>query len=266
VSVTSQLATLAVNVSGTDSPTAGYFWGNASLDSQTLHWTHFGETGEIGYFAVVPTITSEHLDPEAWWNSSYTDEVLTYYTFGEVWIALPAYPNNETEVQYINCELYNASATYDVVFTNHVGVIQNISKEFLDRINPYEIWSVTSPEDYSPLDSLGGSAALFKEVAALLIGTVSSADNPILPLQQDALLGTFQSGTNMLTTILALVSQVNEMSKEVFASTGRDAAYFDLDTVRNVSFSDAVEELALNASLSILSQRSFWYASRFFSC
>jgi hypothetical protein len=93
-------------------------------------------SGEIGCFAVVPyyDLADETVIP--WWNSSQAGTFPVDDMPGQIWIAIANYPNNEMQMQFINCELYIASLSFRAIFANNVGSITNVEKQWLNPVNP----------------------------------------------------------------------------------------------------------------------------------
>jgi hypothetical protein len=233
------------------------------IDNETFHWyinMVDGEneaSGDIGYFAAVPYYydsRNETLDAAIpWWNSSQTGSLPTDNLPGQIWIAIATYPNNQTLMEFINCELYNVSLSFSVIFSNQVGSITNVDQQWINTVNPaYPFLEV------SELSIVTNSyAAFFQDICSYLIGTVA--------WYNDTLDTHFQTAGQVLNTNLALVSQFHDMGQRIAAAANVSSQDSGSQGVRNISFSEEIEEFALNSSLSILNDPTLGYAKSHFA-
>jgi hypothetical protein len=252
----SQILEMIAKVGGIESPTLATGIPLKDLNNKTLSWSSGGKSGEIGYFATVPfhppKPNSSTKHPKAkssllpWLNSlpigNDTTNVKLHpgATLGQIWIAIANFSHGQTQMQFLNCQLYNTSLAFTVNFTNNVGAFTNIEKHWLDLVD------TTSRRKASK-----NFSSFFVKLSSYIIGTVSNIHNGSQT--------NFQSDTNLLGSSLALTSQVDEMAKHMAYQSVWGHEKSSADHIRNISFLDLVEEFALNSTLGALSDRLLWY-------
>jgi hypothetical protein len=90
--------------------------------------------GSVGYYAAVPFLSTaratSHDSVNPLSDPSGND---VFGLYGQLWVVVSG---NNSQIQTINCQLYNASVDFEIVFTNHLGVFSNITKKWLNQISP----------------------------------------------------------------------------------------------------------------------------------
>ncbi|KAF4632480.1 hypothetical protein G7Y89_g5644 [Cudoniella acicularis] len=170
--VQSQLISIMMtvgNFTNSNNPyTFGYRLTPQSLNNQTFHWDTTpnlpGKSpddpdyahDDIGYFGVLPIWENLRGGPnntyemtlQPWWNSSQvmTDLNIAFYGFlslaGDIWIAIPTARSdtgNQTQMEFINCQLYNSSLVVNVEFSNQVSNITVIEIKWMNDLGYSDI-------------------------------------------------------------------------------------------------------------------------------
>lgn len=143
----SQIITLLMDVRDSIYP----FWDplrSENINNQTFHWSinmRDGENqahGDVGYFGAVPVAHYTNSWPQnykiiPWWNSSQTAITELYSLHRKILIAIlkdTAGHSNEILIEFINCQLYNSSLTFNVAFTNHVSNTTIIENKWMNDL------------------------------------------------------------------------------------------------------------------------------------
>lgn len=116
---------------------------------------------------------------------------------GEIWFAVPKAPtagNNETKMDFVDCQLYNSSLRFRVDFTDHVSNITAVENQSMNDID-----TTGDSLDFDPY------FALFQEMSTFLIGSVSWWIDTLGAAY-------FYPNTELLDTNLATSSQVYYMN------------------------------------------------------
>jgi hypothetical protein len=114
-----------------------------------------------------------------WWNSSQINNDV-YIDLdglaGEIWIAIPTVSSdtsNQTEMEFINCQLYNSSLTVNIEFINQVSNITVIENKWMNDLYRNDLETATASgllygtEFYSYF-------AYLQEIGIYLLGAVWS--------------------------------------------------------------------------------------------
>ncbi|OCL04471.1 hypothetical protein AOQ84DRAFT_367485 [Glonium stellatum] len=247
ISVQNQIIEMVAEAQGSDSPTGGYSAYNDDkfpLDKETFHWRinmtsgDMQAEGDLGYFAVVPFYEGNNIS--FWWNAAQTRTIPANTFLGQLWIAIAEYPNNQTQMQFVNCELYNASVSFTVNFTNHVPSINSIEKKWLNEVNLFQ-----KTNDNDLVYVLHSYSAYFQGICSYLFGSVSWYTDTLGALR-------FISIGETMNTNLAKSSQWYNMSQRIGTLAGSDGQVVGPENVRNSSLAEEIEGFALNSSLSIM--------------
>ncbi|CZR68527.1 uncharacterized protein PAC_18426 [Phialocephala subalpina] len=210
---------------------------NVTLNNRTWSYTGLDGMGEIGFLALAPTMTSRASN-HSWELEDDFNDVRAADVTGELWIALATCPGSTNDIlmEFISCELYNASVSLDAISSNFAGTMTNIETEFVNLVNP--AWS-----DFKlPNITYRAYAAYFYELASYYIGVVERSDS----------FGYNKTGLTQKTT-LALASQFQQMNQRLLRNAGASVVSSNGPGVRSGSFADDIEAFSLNASLSMLS-------------
>jgi hypothetical protein len=228
-----------------------------AFNHTTFQWTsnssgHVVMQGEIGYFAGLPYLPQEANQSRLWTgttsneNSEFAstrpasiDEML-----GDVLFAIPTYKDRQPQINIVSCEFYNASVSYTATFSNHSPTLSNITTQWLNSIDPMG----HAPSDQ--LHSYNSYGAYFYELASYIVGVVEFIDHPL----------DYEIVGDVAATSLGLSSQFSEAYQRIITLAQVDAKAPTSSNVRNVSFSDMVQDYSLNASLSFLSDPALWSA------
>jgi hypothetical protein len=191
---------------------------------------------------------------------------------GQLWVAISG---NDSRIQTINCQLYNASVDLEISFTNHVGVFSNVTKKFLNRISPVttlvsdvsgilnrtnKVASKLSSAEWSYL-------AFFRDASSYIVGVISrgtiydinnSSYTPSTSWDSRTGFASTDKSRTILSTSLAFSSQIHDMMERMTAGTNSSKLYQASEDIRNISLSDIIEEFTLNSTLSILSSSMLW--------
>jgi hypothetical protein len=186
-----------------------------------------------------------------------------------------AISGNDSRIQTINCQLYNASVDLEISFTNHVGVFSNVTKKFLNRISPVttlvsdvsgilnrtnKVASKLSSAEWSYL-------AFFRDASSYIVGVISrgtiydinnSSYTPSTSWDSRTGFASTDKSRTILSTSLAFSSQIHDMMERMTAGTNSSKLYQASEDIRNISLSDIIEEFTLNSTLSILSSSMLW--------
>jgi hypothetical protein len=252
--VQSNLTTMLMSVSGSEFPFT-YPLTPGDFNNQTYDWEIKMEDGEmqakgdVGYFAAVPTQqyvgnnTNRTIAP--WWNSTQNGKMELYTLTGEIWIAIPKANNgtgNETQMDFINCHLYNSSLRFAVNFTDRVSNTTIIENQRVNDLE-YEDSGVNDPY-----------FAMFQEMSTFLIGSVSWMIDTLGSAY-------FYPNAELLDTNLANSAQVYYMNQKITEEADVQNQTYAPEQIRNISFAQDIEDFALNSSLSILSDVTLWYVT-----
>lgn len=218
--------------------------------------------GDIGYFGIMPLDTGNCTYPDDPVVSSCSDMGNTFWwdpsrpvnisNLGPIWIAVAS--DNST-MRSISCELYDTFVEFDVVFTNHVGTIQNVTKTWLNEIgresaDPHG--QELDPPEYANI--IFGLSNYFvgpiNRIASVNLGDESETD-----LQNPAWIEL----PRLLQTSLVLTTELYSMMEKIKNNTYLAAMFENTDGVANLSLGDVIEEFSLNSMLSTLSDPIFWY-------
>lgn len=256
----SYLLSFISNATGTDAPFLNGI-PESSINKTDLYWSVYKAEGDIGYFASVPYLYKSP-NGTSWWKNRWNTtkdadksklEINTIE--GQIWIAISNYNNTPKTTDYLNCELYNASLSFDVEFTNGQGRVANLTRALVNRAS-----GTVFPG--FPTNPYGG---FFQGICEYLLGNVAAVSfkNKALGTASDR-----RTNTKLMKTYLGLASQVQKMYSQVgknltlypvpSVSGEVEAIDFEPGEIQNMTFADAVEELSLKASLGFLSSPSLW--------
>lgn len=117
------------------------------FNNETFHWNDTLEYGygDIGYFSLMPVYIFTSPGNGSWTlqYSSPTSKNNTIQTEldelgGQIWIAISAAMSNDTkqtQMESINCQLYDSSLIINVSFLNHVSTITIIESQWMNDIS-----------------------------------------------------------------------------------------------------------------------------------
>ncbi|CAG8953251.1 hypothetical protein HYFRA_00003454 [Hymenoscyphus fraxineus] len=226
-----------------------------------LDWSYFDAsrglnvTGGIGYFGVIPynMLHDNSSSTAALWNTSQRSDIGSLDTLGQIWIAIANYDGGKKEVEFINCELYNASLGLNVTFVNDVSTVQIDRREWLEPINLASMNTLGAPPD------LLSYSIFFVEVCSYLMGTFGwskvAANGGNMSVESTA---DFVVHTNeLMSTNLIFHSQLNNMRSAIMEIIGEEWLEYVPYDIQNISLSALVEEFALNSTLGALSNWDF---------
>ncbi|CAG8978280.1 hypothetical protein HYALB_00010232 [Hymenoscyphus albidus] len=208
-----------------------------------LDWSYFDAsrglnvTGGIGYFGVIPYNMMLHDNSSstaALWNTSQRSDVDSLDTLGQIWIAIANYDGGKKEVEFINCELYNASLGLNVTFVNDVSTVQIERREWLEPINLASMNTQGAPPD------LLSYSIFFVEVCSYLMGTFGwskvAANGENTSVESTA--GFVVHTNELMSTNLIFHSQLNDMRSAIMEIIGEEW----LDEYENVTVSIATAQ------------------------
>jgi hypothetical protein len=229
-----------------------------SFNHTTFQWTanssgHVVRQGEIGYFAGLPYLPQGANQSQLWTGATSNEDSELASTrpasidemLGDVLFAIPTYRDRQPQIDIVSCEFYNASVSYAATFSNHAPTLSNITTQWLNSIDPVE----HAPSDQ--VDSSNSYGAYFYELALYIVGIVEFSDHPL----------DYEIVGEVATTSLGLSSQFSDAYQRIITLAQVDAKAPTLSVLRNVSFSDTVQDYSLNASLGLLSDPALWSVS-----
>jgi hypothetical protein len=253
------------------------------LNSTSFYWIYentgnpenisVNSLGNIGYFGVVPfmngTLSNNVSSLVPWWDSSAISTVPVTGLQGQFIAALQVNntppttltlpgtnvviaDSNYTEMQFLSCQLYNASVKVQVNFTDGISnstVLESTWIEDLDGSNF--------------LNYSNSNQVFFQELSKYLIGVVSWTWNNFYLLNQ------LYQDTGLLDTYMATGAQVYNMYKSIDyiynsinGTSPSSADDLAPNQIRNISLMQDIENFVLNCSLSMLSDSALWYGNR----
>lgn len=249
-----------------------------------IDWTYINDSGDpanasvnalgnIGYFAMVPYRNVSAFHPNdttsllPWWNSSSVTEIPLYGLQGQFIAAFPqtnpdlsttnwtlpgtnqsVIVSNFTKIQFITCQLYNASIKVQVNFTN------GVSDSRILETTP--IGNITAQNQN---ETSTASLIFFQELSTYLIGAVSWY------LDIGFQIPVYYTETALLDTYMATGAEIYYMYKNIdyiFNKNTNGSISPDSLTpsqVRNITLAQDIENFVLNSSLSMLSDSTLWY-------
>ncbi|RFU31192.1 hypothetical protein B7463_g5137, partial [Scytalidium lignicola] len=261
--------------SGTNSPfpfnltsylnNSSFSWIIETDDPTTVSVTALGN---IGYFGMAPywNATLEHPNNNTlvpWWNSNDISAVQVTGLQGQFIAAIPPVnttlptnwtlpgtdtvvaSGNDTQMQFITCQLYNASIKVHVEFTNGISNSSVLESTWIEDLDNQDYFNYNIP-----------NIIFFQEVSKYLIGAVSWS------WDSGEKLGAFYTETELLDTYMATGAQIYYMYKTIdymYGTVENDSDSFSTDPltpnqIRNVSLAKDIEDFVLNCSLSMLSE------------
>jgi hypothetical protein len=232
--------------------------------------------GNIGYFGIVPyrNVSALHLNDTTsllpWWNSTVASEVPVSGLQGQFMAAFPqaiidlptnnwtlphtnqtVIVSNYTQMQFITCQLCNASIKVQVDFIN------GVSNSTVLEITP--IANITS-QTQNEINT--ASLVFFQELCTYLIGAVAWYLDVGLQISD------YYTETSLLDTYMATGAEIYYMYKNIdYLFNINSGANISPDNLkpsqtRNVTLARDIENFVLNSSLSMLSDSTLWYVHR----
>jgi hypothetical protein len=195
-------------------------------------------TGEIGYLAVYDDNGNLTMgDPDG--------------SYDKILIALQrsnTTSGNQSDTEYISCGLWTATIGFSVNITLGRSTIQNITisgqKEYIVDENLYEADNIT-PESHW---------AYFKAVTKYVVG-MEYYDNTNTRAHDWQIVD-----GDVFASTLSYNSQFHNMTTEMATHVAAEQTWtINSEKLRHVSFSQDVEQLALNVSISLFTDSQFWY-------
>lgn len=225
---------------------------------------------EVGYYGAVPMYQGSNISQSTSIGSWAMTQSTPFPEQGTQSQLLFGVNNGKSGLEITECQLYNASITFNLVFTNRVGSFQNTTKEWLNRIHaPYEDASQPKPETVSQISlnltkatsESTISAGLFMEISNYVTGSITRhfeiqpsvlAQDPGLPLEY------LEEDADFLESSLVDIPEMSGLMNRLAMNTTLAAICPLTSNRRNITLGEAVEELSLNATLSILHEPALW--------
>lgn len=225
-----------------------FHWNGTRIYGYPTFWGDFGYFGEVSFRDFNNTLSP-------WWNSTQTDGMRLEYHSGEVLIAIPEANTDITKpslIEFISCQLYNASLIMNVNYINNVSSIAVIESKWINDVDVHTLWALGGGNG----QGLMSYFAFLRELGTYIIGVVSWSQNGgIAPI--------INRNTQVLNTYMGTSTQVYYMDQKIgnlsgiVDQVGMDQASATAQ-LRNISFAQDLENFSLNSTLSLLSDDAFW--------
>lgn len=262
---TTKLKLIEMLLSVTNTSTIRTPWGAGfrpkTLNNETFHWNATGSKdgsptfyGDIGYFGEV-SIRAVNNTYSPWWNSSQVDGLQLQALSGEVLIAIPEANPNITKpslMEFISCQIYNASLTINVNFINNISSVRIVESKWVNDVDIHTLWALGGENG----QGLMSYFAYLRELGSYIIGAVSWYQNSNVA-------GYISRNTEVLNSYMGTSAQVYYMDQKI-GNLSKIVDQVSMDQtsataqLRNISFSQDLEEFSLNSTLSLLSDDLFW--------
>lgn len=230
------------------------------FNNETFHWNATGPKGsptfygDIGYFGEV-SLRGVNNTFSPWWNSTQADGLQLQVLSGEVLIAIPEANTDITKqslMEFISCQIYNASLIINVNFINNVSSVRVIESKWINDVDVHTLWALGG-EDGQGLMSY---FAYLREMGNYIIGVVSWYQNSNVA-------GYISRSTEVLNSYIGTSAQVYYMDQKIGNLSGIvDQVTTDQASataqLRNIPFTKDLENFSLNSTLSLLSDDAFW--------
>lgn len=196
-------------------------------------------TGEIGYLAVYDYYDNLTMgEPDA--------------SYDKILIALQrknTTSGNQSDTEYISCKLHVATIGFSVNITLGRSTVHSIAisdeKEYVYVYDLYD--EITSESHY----------AYFRAVTKYVVGMTYYVNTFTRAHDWHILNG------DVFASTLSYNSQFNNMTMDMAAHvSGEHTRSVNNEKLRHTSFSQDVEQLALNSSISLFTDSQFWYVGR----